>query len=214
MWHVDNNEYLGHWYDKLHDFKLGAIRTFAKEEKMLAVSQAIDKLEIAHLNMNLAWMEVMTGRNLESLSKGFIRTMSALEELPEAIGLLMSSELDQQKMLIVASDIYMKGTDIFWSNMELWNQARIEFWQLTEVHDYSKAGELFAHTFIQSIGGPITEFPEDEDRFNSIVKPVEVEAASIAAGVLYGITKRDNLDDLATCFYGADEFVFDVVKGF
>jgi len=31
---------------------------------------------------------------------------------------------------------------------------------------------------------------------------------------MYGITKRENLDDLATCFYGADEFVFDLVKSF
>ena len=31
---------------------------------------------------------------------------------------------------------------------------------------------------------------------------------------MYGITKRENLDDLSTCFYGADEFVVDVVKGF
>ena len=46
------------------------------------------------------------------------------------------------------------------------------------------------------------------------MKPIEVEAASIVAGLMYGITKRENLDDLATCFYGADEFVFDIVKGF
>jgi len=47
--------------------------------------------------------------------------MSALEDLPEAIGLLMSSDLDQQKILIVASDVYMMGTEVFWSNLELWN---------------------------------------------------------------------------------------------
>jgi len=82
------------------------------------------------------------------------------------------------------------------------------------MHDYSSAGEVFARAFITSIGGPVLDFPEADDMVTSIVKPVEVEAASITAGVLYGITKRDNLDDLATCFYGADEFVFDVVKGF
>lgn len=140
--------------------------------------------------------------------------MSALEDLPEAIGLLMSSDLDQQKILIVASDVYMMGTEVFWSNLELWNQARIEINQLTKVHDYSKAGEIFAHTFVQSIGGPITEFHQEQDTVNSIVKPVEVEAAEITAGILYGITQRENLDDLSTCFYGADEFVFDIVKGF
>jgi len=31
---------------------------------------------------------------------------------------------------------------------------------------------------------------------------------------LYGITKRENLDDLSTCFYGGDEFVYDIVAGF
>jgi len=35
---VDYDSYLGHWYDKIHDFKLAAMKTFAEEEKMVAVA--------------------------------------------------------------------------------------------------------------------------------------------------------------------------------
>jgi hypothetical protein len=34
--------YLGHWYDKVHDFNLAATRTFAEEENMLTFLKAVD----------------------------------------------------------------------------------------------------------------------------------------------------------------------------
>ena len=42
MKNLDNDAYLGHWYDKVHDFNLAATKTFAEEEKMLTFSRAID----------------------------------------------------------------------------------------------------------------------------------------------------------------------------
>jgi len=103
-------------------------------------------------------------------------------------------------------------SEIFWSNLELWNETRKAIHVLRKVHDYRQAGVVFAQAFVKSIGGPVPDF--SEKIVTSILITVEDEAASIAAGIMYGITKRDNLDDLSTCFYGADEFVFDVVKGF
>ena len=114
----------------------------------------------------------------------------------------------------VAVDVYSMGSEIFWSNLELWNETRKAIQDLRQVHDYSQAGEVFALSFISAVGGPVPDFTFHEEAVSSIVKPIEVEAASIAAGIMYGITKRENLDDLATCFYGADEFVFDLVKSF
>jgi hypothetical protein len=117
-------------------------------------------------------------------------------------------------MLQVAVDCYSMGTSIFWSNLELWNETRKAIQELRLTHDYRKAGEVFSQSFVSAIGGPVPDYALPEDTVSKIVKPVEVEAASIAAGIMYGITKRENLDDLSTCFYGADEFVFDVVKSF
>lgn len=69
-------------------------------------------------------MEVFHGGSLESVATGYIRTMSALGEVPEAITLMWSSESDGQKMLQVAMDVYGMGTEVFWSNLELWNKSR------------------------------------------------------------------------------------------
>lgn len=79
----------------MHDFNLAAIKTFADEEKMVTFGRAVDQFELIHLDLDLAWLEVIQGRSLVSASKGFIRTMSALEDLPEAIALLWSSESDR-----------------------------------------------------------------------------------------------------------------------
>lgn len=46
-----------------------------------------------------------------------------------------------------------------------------------------------------------------------IPEPVVV-ASELVAGVLYGITKRDKLDNLGECFYGADEFVYDMIHAY
>lgn len=99
MRHMEHGSYIGHWYDKLHDFKLAAAKTFVAEENMTTFAKAIDQFELVHLDISIAWMEVIQGRSLKSASKGFIRTMSALSDLPEAIALFWSSDSDKQKML-------------------------------------------------------------------------------------------------------------------
>jgi len=42
MHKFDHGDYIGHWYDKVHDFNLAARKTFAEQEKMVTLSKAID----------------------------------------------------------------------------------------------------------------------------------------------------------------------------
>jgi hypothetical protein len=89
-------------------------------------------------------------------------------------------------------------------------QARAE-------HAYALAGHIFGKTLVETTGGsfiPNNAILPDilPDILPPIVIPDKVEAASeIFAGVLYGITKREGLDQLNECFYGADEFLFDFI---
>ncbi len=62
---------------------------------MVTWARAIDEVELIHLDLSLAWLEMTQGGSLESAARGFIRTMSALEGLPEAIALLSSSDSDR-----------------------------------------------------------------------------------------------------------------------
>lgn len=38
-------------------------------------------------------------------------------------------------------------------------------------------------------------------------------AADLFAGLLYGITEQEGLTDLEECFYGFDQFVYDILHG-
>ena len=84
---------------------------------MLGFQEAIKQLEIVHLTKSLAWKEFRMEKSFESFSKGIISTMSSLDGVADAIALAWSSDLDWQKLMIVANDVYMMGTELFWSNL-------------------------------------------------------------------------------------------------
>jgi hypothetical protein len=43
----------------MHDFNLSFLKTFADEEKMVTFSRAVDQFELIHLDLSLAWLEVV-----------------------------------------------------------------------------------------------------------------------------------------------------------
>lgn len=77
---------------------------------------------------------------------------------------------------------------------------------------YKEAGQVLAQALVDATEGPVYNF--DEETEQSTQANSEWVAAELTAGLLYGVTERENLDALATCFSGADEFVTDVNTGF
>lgn len=135
----------------------------------------------------------MLGKGLEYKAQGYLRIMSALQDIPAAFTLFWSSDSDVQKMLNFGLNFWDSRQDIFWSHLETWAAARLQIIELTKVYDYPQAGEVFAKALIKAMGGPVPDFSNDQI-VKPTVKPIEVEAASIFAGLLYGITQRENLD--------------------
>ena len=72
------------------------------------------------------------------------------------------------------------GSEIFWSNLELWNETRKAIQDLRQVHDYSQAGEVFALSFISAVGGNGGLFIGF-----SIVTILEIIWVAIRAGFIY-----------------------------
>lgn len=87
---------------------------------------------------------------------------------------------------------------------------------------YASAGSIYAQALIEITGGPIPVYGASATiphphipSLPPIVIPEKVDiAADIFAGLLYGITEQEGLDNLGECFYGVDEFVYDILHAY
>lgn len=115
------------------------------------------------------------------------------------------------------------GTEIFWSHLDTWSAARKQINELRSKHLYAEAGYVFGKAVVEATGGPLPNYYSNgkilpyiiPDILPVIVIPPGVEAgAEIAAGILYGITQREQLEQLGECFYGGDEFLYDIISAY
>lgn len=77
---------------------------------------------------------------------------------------------------------------------------------------YEEAGRQAAAKLVLGLGGQVPNFGEPYQAKNTI--PSEFIATELIAGLIYGVTGRQNADQLTECFVGADEFVADVMRGY
>lgn len=90
---------------------------------------------------------------------------------------------------------------------------------------FAQAGSIFGETLVKVTGGPVDNYSNQTNGgwlpyiIPDILPPIiipkkDVAAAELMAGILYGITQQEHLDQLGECFYGGDEFLYDILKGY
>jgi len=103
--------------------------------------------------------------------------------------------------------------------MDTWKSAHVDMKEARKAKHFGALGATFAHTLIEVTGGPIsTGGPLPHiipDILPVIHIPQDVQiGGELFAGLLYGITEQEGLDNLSDCFYGADEFVWDILHAY
>lgn len=127
---------------------------------------------------------------------------------------------DMQNLVTFAGRLGLYGTDLYYENLHEWYAAGGKSDYLRHKHLYGEAGSEYALTLIEVTGGPIPLYGQQVSHpkipsLPPIVIPEQVDiAADIFAGILYGITEEEGLDNLGECFYGFDEFVYDALHAY
>jgi hypothetical protein len=192
------------------------------------VSECIASLELVHLDVQLGLQQVIFEPSFGGKIEGQTRIAeAAVIDWPiSMITCYHAAKSDLQNILTLGSKLTTNTDEIFWSNLGIWKDARTQIHQLLDQHLYGAAGHVFAHALVEATGGPIPDYSYHKanggilpyiipDILPPIVIPEPaVVAADVVAGLLYGITKRDKLDNLGECFYGADEFVYDLLHAY
>jgi len=76
---------------------------------------------------------------------------------------------------------------------------------------YFQSGKDMAKMIVDLVGGPEPDTLPSAENI-AIGNKTEV-AAELIAGIIYGVTEKNNLDQIDTCLVDADEFVSDVLLG-
>mmetsp|Transcript_23236 Transcript_23236/g.16534 ORF Transcript_23236/g.16534 Transcript_23236/m.16534 type:complete len:120 (+) Transcript_23236:485-844(+) len=74
------------------------------------------------------------------------------------------------------------------------------------------AGKDFAKIFVDLVGGPEPEALPETSSNMAVGNKTEV-AAELMAGIIYGITEKNDLEEIESCMQDADEFVSDILLG-
>mmetsp|Transcript_38405 Transcript_38405/g.52130 ORF Transcript_38405/g.52130 Transcript_38405/m.52130 type:complete len:360 (-) Transcript_38405:104-1183(-) len=76
---------------------------------------------------------------------------------------------------------------------------------------YFQSGKDMAKIFVDLVGGPE---PDALDSVENIAIGNKTEAsAELIAGIIYGVTEKNDLEQIDTCLADADEFVSDILLG-
>ena len=87
-------QYMGNWWSKRHDWKMGFAKEFATEQRMDTISQCLDNVEQTHLDFHLGWQEILLGPDFKEKTVGFVRAMNALSTIPSNLKCFTNSEDD------------------------------------------------------------------------------------------------------------------------
>jgi len=78
---------------------------------------------------------------------------------------------------------------------------------------YFLAGKDMAKILVDLVGGPEPDVLPSIDEENLAIGNKTEVAAELIAGVIYGVTEKNDLEQIDTCLGDADEFVSDILLG-
>lgn len=145
----------------------------------------------------------------EVMYKGFLAAKSVPEQWHECF--------DAPTDLLKFDDWFLKLTSL--SKDDIWNSLftmKADFEQ--GMADWSEgkyyiAGKDMAKILVDLVGGPEPDvLPSILDENITIGNKTEA-AAELMAGVIYGVTEKNDLEQIDTCLQDADEFVSDILLG-
>lgn len=119
--------------------------------------------------------------------------------------------------LLKFDDWYLKATSLTMD--DVWSALftmKADFEQgMADLKDgsYFLAGKDMAKILVDLVGGPEPDVLPSIDEENLAIGNKTEVAAELIAGVIYGVTEKNDLEQIDTCLEDADEFVSDILLG-
>jgi hypothetical protein len=226
---ISDDAYMGTPFTKIHDFSIGALKTFAYDQSMFSVVDCLDMYEVMQVDKALGLSQMLFEHSIQGKMDGATNFVEGFVVYgPETFTTCANAvQEDMQNLATFAGRLNLYGFDIYFANKHEWVAAgsRAEYYR--HKNEYEAAGSMYAKTLIELTGGPIPVYGTQNTAqgiaiphphipsLPPLVIPEKVDvAADIFAGILYGITEQEGLDNLGECFYGFDEFVYDIIHAY
>lgn len=218
----NDGTYLGTPIDMINDFNVGFTKQVAVENKMPNMLECIEAFEMINIDKELGQSQVLFEHSFSGKLDGFQRIAEShtVDWSNAMVTCYAAANLDAQNLATFVGRLTrIGGSDIFWENLDTWKAAHVDMKEARKAHHYGALGATAAHTLIDVTGGPISTGGPLPHIIPDILPVIHIPtdvviAADLFAGLLYGITEQEGFDNLSECFYGFDEFVYDILHAY